>query len=212
MSDTQPRIQTCQSIISQTRRSLKKLPQNREKQIQNRKNLHKAIYVNFHTKKLFIPTQGLFKWNFIFWITEKLGNLFEGNFSGIVARYYKIFPQLSTSFKFKARSFTVVSKTANLWNHLNPPKTICKHPKPSTTIQNHPPKNIYNHPRSTITTQSHPQSTRIYLELAVTRLKTSISMWEHQQSFTKHLRPTLVFMWNSALRQRFNFCISEDFC
>ena len=61
-------------------------------------------------------------------------------------------------------------------NHLNPPKTICKHPKPSTTIQNHPPKNIYNHPRSTITTQSHPQSARIYLELAVTRLKTSISM------------------------------------
>ena len=26
-------------------------------------------------------------------------------------------------------------------NYLNPPKTICKHPKPSTTIQSHPPKN-----------------------------------------------------------------------
>ena len=142
MSDTQPRIQTCQSIISQTRRSLKKLPQNREKQIQNRKNLHKAIYVNFHTKKLFIPTQGLFKWNFIFWITEKLGNLFEGNFSGIVARYYKIFPQLSTSFKFKARDFTVATKTVNLWkppesiqNYLQAPKTIHSHPKLS--IQKH---------------------------------------------------------------------------
>ena len=97
-------------------------------------------------------------------------------------------------------------------NHLNPPKTICKHPKPSTTIQNHPPENIYNRPKPTITTQSYPQSARIYLQLAVTGLKTSISMWEHPQSFTKHLRTTLVFMWNSALRQKFNFCISEDFC
>ena len=142
MSDTQPRIQTCQSIISQTRRSLKKLPQNREKRSQNRKNLHKAIYVNFHKKNLFLPTQGLFKWNFIFWITEKLGNLFEGNFSGIVARYYKIFPQLSTSFKFKARNFTVATKTANVWkppestqNYLQAHKTIHNQLKPS--IQKH---------------------------------------------------------------------------
>ena len=60
--------------------------------------------------------------------------------------------------------------------HLNPPKTICKHPKPSTTIQNHPPENIYNRPKPTITTQSYPQSARIYLQLAVTGLKTSISM------------------------------------
>ena len=60
-------------------------------------------------------------------------------------------------------------------NHLNPPKSICKHPKPSTTIQSHPPKNIYNHPKPIITAQSHPQSARIYLELAVTGLKPSIS-------------------------------------
>ena len=37
-------------------------------------------------------------------------------------------------------------------------------------------------------------------------------MWEYPQSFTKHLRPTLVFMWNSVLRQKSNFCFSEDFC
>ena len=61
-------------------------------------------------------------------------------------------------------------------NHLNPPKTICKHSKPSTTIQNHPPKNIYNDLKPTITTQSLPQSARIYLELVVTGLGTSISM------------------------------------
>ena len=61
-------------------------------------------------------------------------------------------------------------------NHLNPPKTICKHPEPSTAIQTHLLKNICNNPKPTITTQSHPQSARIYLELAVTGLKTSISM------------------------------------
>ena len=96
--------------------------------------------------------------------------------------------------------------------HLNPPKTICKHPKPSTAIQNHPPKNIYNDLKPTIATQSLPGAARIYLELAVTGLGASISMWEHPQSLTKYLRPTLVFMWSSALRQGFNFCISEDFC
>ena len=58
MPDTQPRIQTCQPIKNQMRRSLKKLPQNGEKRSQNRENLHKAIYVNFHKKKLLLPTQG----------------------------------------------------------------------------------------------------------------------------------------------------------
>ena len=76
MSDTQPRIQTCQPIINQMRRSLKTLPQNGEKRSQNQENLHKAIYVNFHKKKLLLPAQGLFKVNVIFQITEKLGHLF----------------------------------------------------------------------------------------------------------------------------------------
>ena len=31
------------------------------------------------------------------------------------------------------------------------------------------------------------------------------------QSFTKYLRQIIVFMWNSALRENFNFCFSEDF-
>ena len=35
-------------MISQMRRSLKKLPQNWEKQSQNQDSLHKAIYINFH--------------------------------------------------------------------------------------------------------------------------------------------------------------------
>ena len=48
-------------------------------------------------------------------------------------------------------------------NHLNPPKTICKRPKPSAAIQNHAPKRIYNHPKRAITTQGHPQWAGIYL-------------------------------------------------
>ena len=31
------------------------------------------------------------------------------------------------------------------------------------------------------------------------------------QSFTKYLRQTLIFMWNSALRGEFNFCFSGEF-
>ena len=52
MSDTQPKIQTCQPIIGQMRISLKELRLNGENWSQNRDNLHKDIYVNFHKKKL----------------------------------------------------------------------------------------------------------------------------------------------------------------
>ena len=77
---------------------------------------------------------------------------------------------------FKQRISRSLLKLQTTENHLKPPKTICKHPKQSTTIQNHSLKNICNHPKPTITTRNHPQSTRIYLELAVTGLKASISM------------------------------------
>ena len=39
-------------------------------------------------------------------------------------------------------------------NHLNPSKTICKHPKPSTAIQNYPSKNIYSCPKPAIASRS----------------------------------------------------------
>ena len=125
---------------------------------------------------------------------------------------------MPTSLRFKTTNFTVATKTANLWkppestrNHLQVPKTIHRHPKPSTDTQNHPHKNICNHPKITITTLNHPHSAEIYLELAVAGMKPSISVWEHPQSFTRYLRPTLVFMWNSTLRQKFNFYPSEAF-
>ena len=76
-ADSQPRIQTCQPIINKSLiKILKNLPQNGEKWSPNGINLHKAIYVNFQKTKLFSSTQGLFKWNFICWITQKLGHLF----------------------------------------------------------------------------------------------------------------------------------------
>ena len=31
------------------------------------------------------------------------------------------------------------------------------------------------------------------------------------QSFAKYLRKVLVFMWGSALREKFNFCFLGDF-
>ena len=33
----------------------------------------------------------------------------------------------------------------------------------------------------------------------------------HLQSFTRYYRQSLVFMWNGALQERFNFCFSGDF-
>ena len=37
------------------------------------------------------------------------------------------------------------------------------------------------------------------------------SVSKNLRSITKHLRQTLIFMWNSALREKFNFCFSWDF-
>ena len=34
---------------------------------------------------------------------------------------------------------------------------------------------------------------------------------ERLQSLAKYLRQTLVFMWNSTLLEKFNFCFSDDF-
>ena len=95
---------------------------------------------------------------------------------------------------FKQRIPTQLLKLQITENHLKPPKSICKHPKPSTIIQNHSPKNICNHPKPTIINRNHPQLARIQLELAVTGLKPPIFMWQHPQSFTNYLKQTLVFM------------------
>ena len=38
-----------------------------------------------------------------------------------------------------------------------------------------------------------------------------IHVFKKLQPFTKYLRQTLVFIWNSALREKFNFCFWRDF-
>ena len=38
-----------------------------------------------------------------------------------------------------------------------------------------------------------------------------ITVCNESQSSTKYLRLTLVFMWNSALQEKFNFCFSRVF-
>ena len=38
-----------------------------------------------------------------------------------------------------------------------------------------------------------------------------VSFWPYLQLFTKYSRLTLVFMWNSTLREYFNFCFSREF-
>ena len=52
--------------------------------------------------------------------------------------------------------------------------------------------------------------TKIVKEIKFERIWgwTRIKKCFQKQSFTKPLGPTLVFMWNSALPQKFNFCFS----
>ena len=110
---------------------------------------------------------------------------------------------------FKQRVSPQIVKMQITENHLKPPKTVFKHPKPSTILQNHSPRNICNHPKPTITTQNHPQSARIYLELAVTSLKPSISIpavihkiFETRSSFHVKQRTTA----------KIQFFFSRNFC
>ena len=101
---------------------------------------------------------------------------FKGTLASLLLDTTKTSHSCLLLFNIKQRISSQLLKQQISENHLNSPKTICKHPKPSTFIQNHPPKNIYNHPKPTITTQNYPPSAIIYLELAVVGLKPSISI------------------------------------
>ena len=97
---------------------------------------------------------------------------FKGTLASLLLDTIKTSQSCLLLLNFKQRISTLLLKLEITQNHLKPPKAIWKCPKPSTIIQNHSRKNICNHPKSTITTRNHPQSARIYLELAVTGLKT----------------------------------------
>ena len=60
-------------------------------------------------------------------------------------------------------------------------------------------------------TGQHPYNSLFFNKIA--GLRSGNLFWKKTlQSFTKYLRLTLVYMWNSALQQRFNFCFSTVFC
>ena len=112
MSDTQPRIQTCQPIISQMRRFLKKLPRNGEKRSQSRENLHKAIYVNFHIKKLLLPTKVFLSGVLYFELPKNFVICFKETFASLLVDTTKASSHRSrrsrqTSFRFRAANFVI---------------------------------------------------------------------------------------------------------
>ena len=51
----------------------------------------------------------------------------------------------------------------------------------------------------------------VLLELFTLGDGVNSKIMSNQQSFTKHVRVTLVFMRNSGLRKKFNFCFSRVF-
>ena len=73
------------------RRSLKKLPQNGEEQSQNQEKLHKAIYVNIHKKKLFLPTQDLLSETLYFELPKNLVICFKGTLASLLIDTTKAF-------------------------------------------------------------------------------------------------------------------------
>ena len=61
-----------------------------------------------------------------------------------------------------------------------------------------------------MTGQRYPGTDRIKFGSVYGKLEAN--KFFQRQSFTRKLRLALVFMWNSALRQAFNFCYSRVFC
>ena len=79
-----PRIQTCQPIIRQIKRTLKKLPQNEEKRSQNRENLQKAIYVNFHGKNFLYPPKFFLSETLNFELPKNLLICYKGTLASLL--------------------------------------------------------------------------------------------------------------------------------
>ena len=60
------------------------LPQNREKRSQIWENLHKAIYVNFHKKKLLLTTQVFLSETLYFELPQNLVICFKGTLASLL--------------------------------------------------------------------------------------------------------------------------------
>ena len=140
------------------------------------RRIYIKLYMSIFIRKNFsYPPKVFLSETLYFELLKNLVICFKGTLASLLLDTTKTLHSCLLLLNLKQRISPQLLKLQISENHLNPPKSICKHPKPSTTIQSHPPKNIYNHPKPIITAQSHPQSARIYLELAVTGLKPSIS-------------------------------------
>ena len=130
--------------------------------------LYMSIFIR---KNLSYPPIVFLSETLYFELPKNLVICFMGTFSVIVARYYKKFPKLSTSFKLKAMNFTVATKTAILWkppestqNHLQAPKTIHNHSKPSTQKHLQSPETNHHHSKPSTISQSLPRTSSNWSE------------------------------------------------
>ena len=135
------------------------------------------LYMSIFRRKNFsYPPKIFLSETLYFELPKNLVICFKGTLTSLFLDTTKTFHSCLFLLNLKQQISPQLLKLKISENHLNPPKTICKYPKPSTAIQNHPRKSKCNHPKLIITTQSHPNSARIYLELAVTGMKSSISV------------------------------------
>ena len=137
------------------------------------------LYLSIFIRKTFSYPHKVFLSETLYFESPKnLVICFKGTLAPLLPDTTKTSHSCLLLLKLKQRILLQLLKLQISESHLNPPKTICKHPKPSTAILYHPPEGVCNHPESTITAQGHPQSARICLGLAVTGLRPSISIWE----------------------------------
>ena len=132
----------------------------------------------FIRKNFSYPPKVFLSETLYFQLPKNLVICFKGTLASLLLDTTKTLHSCLLLLNLKQRISPQLLKLQISENHLNPPKTICKHPKPSTAILYHPPEGVCNHPEPTITAQGHPQSAGICLGLAVTGLRPSISIWE----------------------------------
>ena len=135
--------------------------------------LYMSIFIR---KNLSYPPKLFLSETLYFELPKNLVICFKGTLASLLLDTTKTSHNCLLLLNLKQRISPQLLKLKISENHLNPLKTICKHPKPSATIQNHPCKSICNPPTPTITAQNHPHLARIYPGLAVTGLKPSISI------------------------------------
>ena len=107
--------------------------------------LYMSIFIR---KNLSYPPKIFLSETLYFELPQNLVICFKGILASLLLDTTKTSHSCLLLLDLKQRISTQLLKWQISENHLNPPKTICKHPKPCTTIQNHLPKNIYNHPET----------------------------------------------------------------